>query len=200
MLHLWRTFEALCDTATNAQCFRPGERFQIQWEESGKQKWVKRFNLLFEDESFEDFKSRIQAALRRRQEVERDARYKGYVEQQQWRNTDTLDKGFQERVMHLAGWTLPQKLPALTQSFLAEVLPACLANSRCHSHRASCCTMFCNVLQMAAARTHASYACWNGLLLLSSLDHWSVHWQTAFHQMPAVVWLASQQEVCCSPR
>ena len=82
---------------------------------------MKRFNLLFEDESIEDFKSRIQAALRRRQEVERDARYKAYVDQQQWRNTDTLDEGFQERVMHLAGWTLPQKLPALTQSFLAEV-------------------------------------------------------------------------------
>ena len=105
----------------NAARLRPGERFQIQWQESGKQKWVKRFNLLFEDEKIEDFKSRIQAALRRRQEVERDARYKAYVDQQEWRNMDTLDQGFQERVMHLAGWKLPQKLPALTQSFLAEV-------------------------------------------------------------------------------
>lgn len=105
----------------NAVCLRPGERFQIQWQESGKQKWVKRFNLLFEDENIEDFKSRIQAALRRRQEVERDARYKAYVDQQEWRNMDTLDQGFQERVMHLAGWELPQKLPALTQTFLAEV-------------------------------------------------------------------------------
>ena len=34
---------------------------------------------------------------------------------------DTLDQGFEERVMHLAGWERPQKLPALTQSFLAEV-------------------------------------------------------------------------------
>ena len=106
---------------TNAACLRPEERFQIQWQESGKQKWVKRFNLLFEDENIEVFESRIQAALRRRQEVERDARYKAYVDQQEWRNMDTLDQGFQERVMHLAGWELPQKLPALTQSFLAEV-------------------------------------------------------------------------------
>lgn len=105
----------------DAAHLRPEERFQIQWQESGKQKWVKRFNLLFEDENIEDFKSRIQAALRRRQEVERDARYKAYVDQQEWRNMDTLDQGFQERVMHLAGWELPQKLPVLTQSFLAEV-------------------------------------------------------------------------------
>ena len=103
-------------------CSRPGERFQIQWQESGKRKWVKRFNLLFEDESIDDFKSRIQAALRRRQEVERDARYKAYVQQQKWRNMDTLDQGFQERVMHLAGRELPLKLPALTHSFLDEVM------------------------------------------------------------------------------
>ncbi|KAL0050690.1 hypothetical protein WJX82_005287 [Trebouxia sp. C0006] len=100
---------------------RPQERFQIQWQNSGKQKWVKRFNLLFEDESIDDFKSRIQAALRRRQEVERDARYKAYVDRQPWHNMDTLDEGFQRRVMHLAGWELPQKLPVLTQSFLSEV-------------------------------------------------------------------------------
>lgn len=106
----------------HAPSLRPGERFQIQWQESGKQKWVKRFNLLFEDEDIEEFKSRIQAALRRRQEVERDARYRAYVEQQEWRNVDTLDQGFQERVMHLAGWELPLKLPALTKSFLAEVM------------------------------------------------------------------------------
>ena len=103
---------------------RPQERFQIQWQDSGKQKWVKRFNLLFEDESIDNFKSRIQAALRRRQEVERDARYKAYVDQQPWHNMDTLDQGFQQRVMHLAGWELPQKLPVLTQSFLSEVRPA----------------------------------------------------------------------------
>ncbi|KAA6419936.1 MAG: dynein heavy chain axonemal [Trebouxia sp. A1-2] len=100
---------------------RPQERFQIQWQDSGNQKWVKRFNLLFEDESIDDFKSRIQAALRRRQEVERDARYKAYVDQQPWHNMDTLDEAFQRRVMHLAGWELPQKLPVLTQSFLSEV-------------------------------------------------------------------------------
>ena len=35
---------------------------------------------------------------------------------------DTLDQGFQERVMHLAGRELPLKLPALTQSFLDEVM------------------------------------------------------------------------------
>lgn len=82
---------------------------------------MKRFNLLFEDESIEDFKSRIQAALRRRQEVERDARYKAYVDQQPWRNVETLDLNFEQRVMQLAGWELPQKLPELTQSFLSEV-------------------------------------------------------------------------------
>lgn len=82
---------------------------------------MKRFNLLFEDESIEDFKSRIQAALRRRQEVERDARYKAYVDQQPWRNMETLDLNFEQRVMQLAGWELPQKLPELTQTFLSEV-------------------------------------------------------------------------------
>lgn len=76
---------------------------------------------MFEDESIDDFKSRIQAALRRRQEVERDARYKNYVEQQPWQNRDTLDQGFQQRIMQLAGWELPQKLPVLTRSFLSEV-------------------------------------------------------------------------------
>ena len=90
---------------------------------------MKRFNLLFEDESIDDFKSRIQAALRRRQEVERDARYKAYVDQQPWHNMDTLDQGFQQRVMHLAGWELPQKLPVLTQSFLSEVRPAYQADN-----------------------------------------------------------------------
>ena len=105
----------------SAEFCRLQERFHIQWQESGKQKWVKRFNLLFEDESIDDFKARIQAALRRRQEVERDARYKAYVDQQPWQNRDTLDQGFQQRVMQLAGWDLPQKLPVLTQSFLSEV-------------------------------------------------------------------------------
>ena len=82
---------------------------------------MKRFNLLFEDESINDFQARIQAALRRRQEVERDARYKTYVDQHPWHNMDTLDERFQQRIMHLAGDKLPAKLPDLTRNFLTEV-------------------------------------------------------------------------------
>ena len=100
---------------------RQGERFQIQWQESGRQKWVKRFNLLFEDESIDDFKARIHAALRRRQEVERDGRYVSFVDQQPWQHSDTLDERFQQRIIRLAGPQLAAKLPQLTQSFIAEV-------------------------------------------------------------------------------
>ena len=100
---------------------RQGEKYQIQWQESGRQKWVKRFNLLFEDENIEDFKARIHAALRRRQEVERDARYVSFVDQQPWQHADTLDERFQQRITHLAGPKLAAKLPQLTQSFIAEV-------------------------------------------------------------------------------
>ena len=42
---------------------------------------------------------------------------------------DTLDEGFQRRVMHLAGWELPQKLSVLTQSFLSEVRPVHCADN-----------------------------------------------------------------------
>lgn len=100
---------------------RQGEKFQIQWRESGRQKWVKRFNLLFEDENIEDFKARIHAALRRRQEVERDARYVSFVDQQPWQHPDILDERFQQRITHLAGPQLAAQLPQLTQSFIAEV-------------------------------------------------------------------------------
>lgn len=46
---------------------------------------------------------------------------------------NTLDQGFQERVMHLAGWELPQKLPALTQSFLAEVQSTRMLQPNAHT-------------------------------------------------------------------
>ena len=105
---------------------RQGERYQIQWQESGKTKWVKRFNLLFEDEDIEDFKARIHAALRRRQEVERDARYAAFVDQQPWQHTDTLDAQFQQRITSLAGPKLAAQLPDLTKSFVTEVCNMCI--------------------------------------------------------------------------
>ena len=125
---------------------RQGERYQIQWQESGKQKWVKRFNLLFEDESIEDFKARIHAALRRRQEVERDARYATFVDQQPWQHRDTLDAQFQQRIISLAGPHLAAKLPDLANTFVTEVC----CNSRPCGNLLACGNLQSNVSREAA--------------------------------------------------
>ena len=50
-------------------CRRGEDRYLIRWQSSGKEKHVRRFNLIFEGESMDHFKQRIFAAVRRREEV-----------------------------------------------------------------------------------------------------------------------------------
>ena len=54
---------------TSHHVCRGEDRYLIRWQSSGREKYVRRFNLIFEGESMEHFKQRISAAVCRREEV-----------------------------------------------------------------------------------------------------------------------------------
>ncbi len=61
---------------------RSRDMWHITWQSSGKAKWVKRLNLFFADESRIGFRFRLRQARRRKEEIEREARFHEYVTQQ----------------------------------------------------------------------------------------------------------------------
>ncbi|KAG1667278.1 hypothetical protein FOA52_012567 [Chlamydomonas sp. UWO 241] len=101
------------------------DRYCIQWQagnpSAGKTKWVKRLNLLFDDERT-GFRSRLREARRRKAQVEREARYAAYIAAQPFRNPEGLGVAGVARVMARAGraTALAGGLPGVTADYINE--------------------------------------------------------------------------------
>ncbi|KAL6760569.1 hypothetical protein V8C86DRAFT_3089765 [Haematococcus lacustris] len=101
---------------------RGRDLYCIEWEASQRRKWVKRLNLFFANESRIGFRFRLRQARRRKDEVERQARYHEYVTLQPFRSLVTLDERWRRRLARRTGKVWPHPVDAFTEGVLAEVL------------------------------------------------------------------------------
>ncbi len=99
---------------------REKDSYEIQWLNSPKTKWVKRLNLFFEDESRLGFRFRLRQARRRKEQIEREARYHDYVHKQPFRNIDVLDDRFRRRVTQRCGNDAAARMPSVASEFMED--------------------------------------------------------------------------------
>uniref|UniRef100_A0A383V949 AAA+ ATPase domain-containing protein n=1 Tax=Tetradesmus obliquus TaxID=3088 RepID=A0A383V949_TETOB len=100
---------------------RAKEQFLIQWQSNSKTKWVKRLNMILLDEDRGAFRFRLKQAQRRRDEIEREARYSHYVSKLLRHNRSKLDSSFRQRVARMAGAQLAQQQPDVAADFFAAI-------------------------------------------------------------------------------
>ena len=111
---------------TWAKCFVTGYSadtglFSIRWVSNGKEKHVKRLNLMFGGESDKQFRHRLNTARQLKELLENELRYFNFVDKCPFTNDVILNDGFHLRIAQLADWELAQKYAATVEEYRRDV-------------------------------------------------------------------------------
>ena len=111
---------------TWAKCFVTGYSadtglFSIRWVSNGKEKHVKRLNLMFGGESDKQFRYRLNTARQLKELLENELRYFNFVDKCPFTNDVILNDGFHLRIAQLADWELAQKYAATVEEYRRDV-------------------------------------------------------------------------------
>eukprot|EP00798_Chlamydomonas_sp_ICE-L_P023581 gene23581-9109_t len=100
---------------------RERDMYLIEWHATQRTKWVKRLNLFFQNESRIGFRFRLRQARRRKEEVEREARYHEYVSHHPFRNHDVLEELFKDKIIARLGNDANVRMPTVAKAYMEEV-------------------------------------------------------------------------------
>ena len=111
---------------TWAKCFVTGYSadtglFSIRWVSNGKEKHVKRLNLMFGGESDKQFRHRLNTARQLKELLENELRYFNFIDKCPFTNDVILNDGFHLRIAQLADWELAQKYAATVEEYRRDV-------------------------------------------------------------------------------